>query len=84
MQKEVNSKIKTLIKQEIEVMEHEWGDSLSDYDQISIRIILDKPNDLYTKQYYKNFEFDEIFEIIHIYLRLSEKDFTMDVNIQIT
>ena len=83
MIEEVNSKVESLIKDEIALMEEKYSGALEDNDQITIRIIMDKPDDFYKKQNYKNFDFEEISEIIFLYLNSREKAFTMDVHIQI-
>ena len=84
IQEEVNSRIKSMIDDEIKVMERETSNALTDSDQMSIRIITDTLNDLYTKQYFKNFEYDEIFEIVNLNLKFCGNDITLDVFIQIT
>ncbi len=84
IQEEVNSSIESMIDNEIKLMERETSNALTDLDQISIRIITDTLNDLYTKQYFKNFEYDEIFEIVNLNLKFCGNDITLDVFIQIT
>ena len=84
IQEEVNSRIKSMIDDEIKVMERETSNALTDLDQISIRIITDTLNDLYIKQYFKNFDYDEIFEIVNLNLKFCGNDITLDVFIQIT
>ena len=84
IQEEVNSRIKSMIDDEIKVMERETSNALTDLDQISIRIITDTLNDLYIKQYFKNFDYDEIFEIVDLNLKFCGNDITLDVFIQIT
>ena len=84
IQEEVNSRIKSMIDDEIKVMERETSNALTDLDQISIRIITDTLNDLYIKQYFENFDYDEIFEIVNLNLKFCGNDITLDVFIQIT